>query len=501
MLHIYDTKSRSKVELKEIESGHIKMYVCGPTVYNYIHIGNARTFINFDTIRRYLLWRGYKVTYVQNITDVDDKIIAAAQNENCSPEELARRYTKTFIDDMEKINILPPTIRPFATKEMPTIIAFIKELIDKDHAYATEDGDVYFKVRSLPSYGSLSGRNVDEMQAGHRELQIDDLHERKQDILDFALWKAAKPGEPSWGSPWGQGRPGWHIECSAMSQKYLGDTFDIHGGGVDLLFPHHENEQAQSLCLEKGDFAHYWLHSGMLQINGEKMSKSAGNFFMLRDICESYSSDVIRFLMLQTHYRSPLDFSKKRLDEAKVAFDRIINSLSIMRWAVKHCEDIEDAVDQQKLHELITFVNDAFIEAMDDDFNCPKALGVIFETLNSYHALCENKTLSFNDAPLVDDIIFLICSMMEMFGIRIIALLDNNDKQVLPHEIVNIAHSMFDYEGDDTDEAAEILLQKRNEARVLKEWDMADAIRDNLFEIGIGIKDTPQGTRIESIDK
>ena len=500
MLRIYDTKSRSKRELKEIESGHIKMYVCGPTVYNLIHIGNARTFINFDTIRRYLIWRGYRVTFVQNITDVDDKIIAASKKENCSAEELSKHYTRAFIEDMEKINVMPPTVRPFATKEMSSIISFIKTLIERGHAYPTQDGDVYFKVRSVSSYGSLSGRDVDEMQAGHRELRVDDLQDRKKDILDFALWKAAKPEEPAWGSPWGKGRPGWHIECSAMSKKYLGDSFDIHGGGVDLLFPHHENEQAQSLSLGEGDFAHYWMHSGMLQINGEKMSKSAGNFFMLRDVLNSYSSDVIRFLMLQTHYRSPLDFSKKRLDEASVALNRIVNSLSTIRWAIKHCGSDYDVIHPGELNKIITDLEDEFIESMDDDFNCPKALGVIFEAINSFNALCENEILSSNDAQLVENLLFSICSKMEMFGIHIASLLDGAEKQELPEKIIDIAHEMFAYDGQSIDEAASMLLEKRNEARAEKDWECADKIRDSLQNIGVVIKDTPQGTRIEVID-
>ena len=317
MLKIYDTKLREKVPFESLEHGKIGMYVCGPTVYNYIHIGNARTFVSFDVIRRYLSWRGFDVKFVSNITDVDDKIIKKANEEGRSAAEVAAEYSQAFLDDMHAMNVQDPDVRPRATEEIPEMIQLIQELIDGGHAYEVE-GDVYFSVRSYADYGALSGRNIDEMEGGHRELRADGqgLEDRKRDHLDFALWKAAKPGEPSWESPWGQGRPGWHIECSAMSRKYLGLPFDIHGGGADLVFPHHENERAQSEAACGCTFANHWMHSGMLQINHEKMSKSLGNFLLLRDILKTTSPDVLRFLMLQTHYRSPLDFSDERLDEA-----------------------------------------------------------------------------------------------------------------------------------------------------------------------------------------
>ncbi|WP_417755296.1 cysteine--tRNA ligase, partial [Senegalimassilia anaerobia] len=313
MLKIYDTKLREKVPFESLEHGKIGMYVCGPTVYNYIHIGNARTFVSFDVIRRYLSWRGFDVKFVSNITDVDDKIIKKANEEGRSAAEVAAEYSQAFLDDMHAMNVQDPDVRPRATEEIPEMIQLIQELIDGGHAYEVE-GDVYFSVRSYADYGALSGRNIDEMEGGHRELRADGqgLEDRKRDHLDFALWKAAKPGEPSWESPWGQGRPGWHIECSAMSRKYLGLPFDIHGGGADLVFPHHENERAQSEAACGCTFANHWMHSGMLQINHEKMSKSLGNFLLLRDILKTTSPDVLRFLMLQTHYRSPLDFSDER---------------------------------------------------------------------------------------------------------------------------------------------------------------------------------------------
>ena len=328
MLKIYDTKLREKVPFESLEHGKIGMYVCGPTVYNYIHIGNARTFVSFDVIRRYLSWRGFDVKFVSNITDVDDKIIKKANEEGRSAAEVAAEYSLAFLDDMHAMNVQDPDVRPRATEEIPEMIQLIQELIDGGHAYEVE-GDVYFSVRSYADYGALSGRNIDEMEGGHRELRADGqgLEDRKRDHLDFALWKAAKPGEPSWESPWGQGRPGWHIECSAMSRKYLGLPFDIHGGGADLVFPHHENERAQSEAACGCTFANHWMHSGMLQINHEKMSKSLGNFLLLRDILKTTSPDVLRFLMLQTHYRSPLDFSDERLDEAASALSRIENAV------------------------------------------------------------------------------------------------------------------------------------------------------------------------------
>ena len=335
---IYDTKMHKKVDLETLEHGKVKMYVCGPTVYNYIHIGNARTFISFDMIRRYLEWRGYEVVFVQNVTDVDDKIINKANEEGRSAAEVAEEYTKAFIEDMHAVNVKDPTVRPKATEEIDTMIALVQKLVDTGHAYATDDGDVYFSVRSFPSYGSLSGRNIDEMEAGHRDLRTEGIEDRKRDPLDFALWKAAKPGEPAWESPWGEGRPGWHIECSCMSKKYLGLPFDIHGGGADLVFPHHENERAQSEAACGTTFANHWMHGGMLQINGEKMSKSLNNFFLLRDILETVDPAVLRFLMLQTHYRSPLDFSDERVDEAGVAFERIKNAVKGLDWAIENAK-------------------------------------------------------------------------------------------------------------------------------------------------------------------
>lgn len=328
MIKIYDTKAREKRPFVPVADGKVNMYVCGPTVYNYIHIGNARTFISFDTIRRYLIWRGYEVKFVQNITDVDDKIIKKANEEGRSASEVAAEYAQAFIDDMRAAGVMDPDVRPRATEEIDEMIALVEKLIEGGHAYEVE-GDVYFAVRSYEGYGQLSGRNVDEMESGHRELRADGqgLEDRKHDPLDFALWKAAKPGEPSWDSPWGKGRPGWHIECSAMSKKYLGLPFDIHGGGADLAFPHHENERAQSEAAFGCTFSNYWMHGGMLQINHEKMSKSLGNFLLLRDVLKTTDARVLRMLMLQTHYRSPLDFSDERWANRRQCFPVLPTSL------------------------------------------------------------------------------------------------------------------------------------------------------------------------------
>ncbi|MDR3136180.1 MAG: cysteine--tRNA ligase [Coriobacteriales bacterium] len=327
-MRVYNTLSRRKEEFVPIRPGRVGFYLCGPTVYNYIHIGNARTFLSFDVIRRYLEYVGYEVEYVQNITDIDDKIIERAARQGCTPAALAREYTQSFLDSMRRLGIKEPTLQPKATEEIPAMIALIECLLAGDHAYQV-DGDVYFAVRSYKDYGRLSGRKVDELRSGAR-VQVD---ERKRDPLDFALWKAAKPGEPAWDSPWGKGRPGWHIECSAMSVKYLGDPFDIHAGGDDLVFPHHENELAQSEACSHAGFANYWLHGGMVTIGSEKMSKSEDNFTLLKDVLCQVSAPALRLLMLQTHYRSPFDYSPERLREANAALERVTSALTNMRWS------------------------------------------------------------------------------------------------------------------------------------------------------------------------
>ena len=494
MIRIYDTKMHKKVDFEPVEHGKVKMYVCGPTVYNYIHIGNARTFISFDMIRRYLEWRGFDVVFVQNVTDVDDKIIAKANEEGRSAADVAEEYTKAFIDDMHAVNVKDPTVRPKATQEIDTMIALVQKLVDGGHAYATEDGDVYFSVRSFPGYGSLSGRNVDEMEAGHRDLRTEGIEDRKNDPLDFALWKAAKPGEPAWESPWGQGRPGWHIECSCMSKKYLGLPFDIHGGGADLVFPHHENERVQSEAADGVTFANHWMHGGMLQINGEKMSKSLNNFFLLRDILETVDPNVLRFLMLQTHYRSPLDFSDERVNEAGVALERIKNALKTLDWALENANGETDAIDAEAAAALVRELRLNFITAMDDDFNSSKALGDVFDFVGSANALVAGKTLSAADADAVRPIRDAIVELMGVFGVDLSA---QPETAAYPVEVLAIAAEIAGFTGDDTAAAIDALLEARASARAEKNWAVADAVRDQLGSLGITIKDTPQGAQVE----
>ncbi len=479
MIRIYDTRMHKKVDFEPLQHGTVKMYVCGPTVYNYIHIGNARTFISFDMIRRYLEWRGFKVIFVQNVTDVDDKIINKANEEGRSAAEVAAEYTAAFIEDMHAVNVADPTVRPKATEEIDAMIALVQKLVDTGHAYATDDGDVYFSVRSFPSYGSLSGRNIDEMEAGHRDLRTEGIEDRKRDPLDFALWKAAKPGEPAWASPWGHGRPGWHIECSCMSKKYLGLPFDIHGGGADLIFPHHENERAQSEAADGVTFANHWMHGGMLQINGEKMSKSLNNFFLLRDILEQVDPNVLRFLMLQTHYRSPLDFSDERVEEAGVALERIKNAVKALDWALANANAAADAIDAAAAAELVRTTRLAFIDAMDDDFNSSKALGLVFDFVGEANSLAAGKTLSAADAEAIRPIRELIVELMGVFGVNLEAA-GNSEEEGLPAEV-------------------EELVAARAEARANKDWARADEARDKLAELGFTVKDTPQGPQVERI--
>lgn len=497
MIRLYDTKTRDKVDFRSLERGKVGMYVCGPTVYNYIHLGNARTFISFDVIRRYLEWRGFEVTFVQNVTDVDDKIINKANEEGRSAAEVAAEYTQAFIDDMHAVGVKDPTIRPKATEEIPAMIELIQELIDKGHAYEVE-GDVYFNVRSYPEYGELSGRNIDEMEAGHREQRADGtgVENRKQDPLDFALWKAAKPGEPAWESPWGMGRPGWHIECSAMSRKYLGLPFDIHGGGADLVFPHHENECAQANAACGEGFAKYWMHGGMLQVNAEKMSKSLGNFMLLREALKNTRPEVLRFLMLQTHYRSPLDFSDERLEEAAAALGRIENTVRSMKWALDHHEEIPSPLDTRALTEMAHKTRMDFIAAMDDDFNAPRALGAIFDLVSEANSAIGDKTISISDVPAVNDILATIVTLMAVFGIEIALDAEGEGVDSYPDEVLAMAADLAGFSGDDKATAVEALLQARADARAAKDWALADQVRDGLASLGFIIEDTPQGARV-----
>jgi cysteinyl-tRNA synthetase len=495
MIKVYNTQTRSKQELVPLEPGRIRMYVCGPTVYNYIHIGNARTFVSFDMIRRYLVWRGLDVTFVQNVTDVDDKIIKKANEEHCSASDVAATYTKAFIDDMHAMGVLDPDVRPRATTEIPAMIDLVQRLIDTDHAYVSE-GDVYFSVRSFAEYGKLSHRNIDDMESGHRDLRADGvagMDERKHDSLDFAVWKAAKPGEPSWDSPWGAGRPGWHIECSAMSKKYLGLPFDIHGGGADLVFPHHENEIAQSEAAYGTTFTNYWLHSGMLRINSEKMSKSLGNFLLLRDVLATTSPDVLRMLMMQTHYRSPLDFSQDRLDEAAAALGRITSLIERINWLDAHASSAVAVLDSADIQARCKALRSSFVEAMDDDFNTAAALGAIFGFVSEINTLLSDVEPSQNDHASLIAVRDLIVELMGVFGIDAGASSDDN---AYPVEVVACAAEVAGYEGDNPQAAVDALLACRADARAHKDFALSDRVRDELGKLGFKIEDTAQGAHV-----
>ncbi|MDR2716003.1 MAG: cysteine--tRNA ligase [Coriobacteriaceae bacterium] len=496
MIRIYDTKQRKKVDFEAGEAGKVGIYVCGPTVYNYIHIGNARTFISFDIIRRYFMWRGFKVTFVQNITDVDDKIIAKAKEEGRSAAEVACDYTEAFVADMRAAGVLDPDIRPKATEEIASMVGLVQELVDSGHAYEV-DGDVYFAVRSFAAYGQLSGRNIDEMESGHRELRAEGtgVGGRKADSLDFAVWKAAKPGEPSWDSPWGQGRPGWHIECSAMSRRYLGLPFDIHGGGADLVFPHHENECAQSEAVCGEGFARYWMHGGMLQVNAEKMSKSLGNFRLLREVLEDTDAAVLRMLMLQTHYRSPLDFSEERLHVAASALGRIKNAVANLEWLIKNAAEGEPSLDLAAFKDATRALRVAFIVAMDDDINTAGALGEVFSFVNSLNAQLAETSVTSGDVEALAGARSALLELLGVFGIDLAA---QGPGQELPPEVVALACELADFQGQDAAAAVEALLACREAARAHKDWARADGVRDGLAALGLKIEDTPQGARIDA---
>ena len=495
MIKLYNSQTRRKEEFKPVEEGHVRMYVCGPTVYNYIHIGNARTFISFDTIRRYLMWRGLEVTFVQNVTDVDDKIIKKANEEGRSAAEVAKQYTEAFIEDMHAAGVMDPDVRPKATEEIPAMIELVQRIIDEGHAYV-EEGDVYFDVRSFPSYGKLSGRNIDEMESGHRDLVAGStLDDRKRDPLDFALWKAAKPGEPSWDSPWGPGRPGWHIECSAMSKKYLGLPLDVHGGGSDLIFPHHENETAQSEAAYGTTFCNAWMHGGMLQVNSEKMSKSLGNFKLLREVLEYTKPQVLRMLMLQAHYRSPLDFSQERLDESATSLERIENSLRNLMWVCDAGGERPTSADVDALEAAAQKMRADFVEAMDDDFNTAGALGAIFSFVGEANTRLADACVCAQDAARVRATGELVIELLGVLGIAV-ECGQGGSGCAFPAETVTLAAAQAGYAGSDPAEAVQALLDARAAARKERDFAVADAIRDGLKALGLVIEDTPQGSRV-----
>ncbi len=490
-IRLYNTLTRRKEEFEPREEGAVAMYVCGPTVYNHVHIGNARTFLTFDVIRRYLEWRGFDVTYVQNITDIDDKIIARAAEEGSSAEEVARVYTEAFLDAMRELGVAKPTAQPRATETIPEMIEMTERLIEREHAYVV-GGDVYFSVRSFAGYGRLSGRDIEEVRSGARV----DVDERKSDPLDFALWKAAKPGEPHWPSPWGEGRPGWHLECSVMSEKELGVSFDIHGGASDLIFPHHENEIAQSEAATGQPFARYWLHGGLLQVNAEKMSKSLGNFMLLRDVLDRYPAPVVRLLMLQTHYRSPLDFSLDRLDEARAAYERIETLIRNIRWTRGTTPTMEGRSEEERerLTAAISGAQDSFVAEMDDDFNTAGALGALFELVRAANTFmtASDSALATADLVALSDVEDVLVESLGALGVEI----GGARQQGYPPEVVELARELAGYRGDDPAGAVDALLAARAVARTERNWAAADAVRDGLARFGISVEDTAQGARI-----
>ena len=464
-MKVFNSLSGHKEELIPISDHEVNIYVCGPTVYNYFHIGNARPFVVFDTLRRYLEYRGYKVNFVQNFTDVDDKIINRAREEGAAAADISEKYIKAYFADAGALGIAPATVHPKVTDNIDAIIEFVQDLIAKGAAYEV-DGDVYFSARSFKGYGKLSGQDIDELESGARVSP----DERKRDPLDFALWKARKSeDEIAWESPWGPGRPGWHIECSAMSRKYLGETIDIHAGGRDLMFPHHENEIAQSEARSGKPLAHYWMHNGYITVAGEKMSKSEGNFFTVRDVLKDYSGAEIRFFLLSGHYRGPINFSRDLMDQSRASLSRIRNSAQTLAHLQKNGSDGMTAAEQQSLADLDNY-RDRFIAAMDDDLNTADAISVIFELIAAINkAIASGSSREFAGRAL--DIIYELTGVL---GIDLRSLID--DKPGAP----DIAS----------------LIEARAAARVAKDWARADQIRDQLKSLGVTLKDTPQGVQI-----
>ena len=477
-MKLYNTMTRQKEEFVPMEEGKVKMYVCGPTVYDYIHIGNARPYVVFDTVRRYLEYKGYEVTYVQNFTDVDDKIINRANKEGKTMAEISNKYIEEAFRDADGLNVKRATVHPRVTEEMDGIIAMVQTLIDKGFAYE-DHGTVYYDTKKFPEYGKLSRKNLDELIAGASErVTIDDA---KKNPTDFVLWKPKKEGEPSWTSPWGEGRPGWHIECSVMSKHHLGDTFDIHAGGEDLIFPHHENEIAQSEAANGCTFARYWLHNGFITVDNEKMSKSLGNFFTVLDILKEYEPEVLRYFILQTHYRSPLDFSDARLKEASRSLERL-------RTAAQNLTELKGVIsvgpdeDSLALREKVSGFVESFLEAMRDDFNTSLAISYLFALGKEINILHQSVMTGGQkpDGKLVD---MMDKAWKEMTSI--IGILEEDPG----------AKTEAVKDADEDAAAIESLIAERQEARKAKDFKKADAIRDELAQKGILLEDTPQGVR------
>ncbi|SHJ00023.1 cysteine--tRNA ligase [Parasporobacterium paucivorans] len=465
-MKIYNTLTKSKEEFKPVEEGKVRIYVCGPTVYNLIHIGNARPMIVFDTVRRYLEYKGYEVNFVSNFTDVDDKIIKKANEEGVSSKELSERYIAECKKDMENMNVLPATHTPLATEEIEGMIEMIAILIEKGYAYDV-NGTVYFRTRKFGGYGKLSKKNMEDLEAGHREIKVAGGGE-KDDPLDFVLWKPKKEGEPCWESPWGDGRPGWHIECSVMSRKYLGDQIDIHAGGEDLIFPHHENEIAQSEAANGKDFAKYWMHNAFLNIDNRKMSKSEGNFFTVRDVGEKYDLQVLRFFMLSAHYRSPLNFSEELMQASKNGLDRILTAVENLEYLIANGEKgkVETEKEKESLRDSDTFIV-KFEEAMEDDFNTADAIAAVFELVKFTNtAVSEESSPSYLEG--LKQRITKLCG--------ILGIITEKEKEILDEEI-------------------EGLINERQIARKEKNFKRSDEIRDMLAAQGIILEDTREGVK------
>ncbi len=464
-MRVYNTLTKQKEEFTTLVPGKVSMYVCGPTVYNLIHIGNARPMIVFDTVRRYLEHKGYEVNYVSNFTDVDDKIIAKANEEGVSSQEISERYIAECKKDMEGMNVRPATVHPRATREIDGMIDMISTLMEKGYAYDV-DGTVYFRTRKFKDYGKLSHKNLDELRSGSRSLLVTG-EDQKEDPLDFVLWKPKKEGEPSWPSPWSDGRPGWHIECSVMAKKYLGPEIDIHAGGEDLIFPHHENEIAQSECCNGVPFAHYWLHNAFLNINDKKMSKSLGNFFTVREISEKYDLQVLRFFMLSAHYRSPLNFSAELMEAAKNGLERIRNAAANLSYLLEHAPDEEMTAEETAALAAVQGFAVQFDEAMDDDFNTADAIAAVFDLVK----YANSSVTAENTRPFVQAVYDQIVSLCDILG-----LIVEKKEELLDADI-------------------EALIAERQAARKEKNFARADEIRDQLAGMGITLLDTREGVK------
>ncbi|EOS21966.1 cysteinyl-tRNA synthetase [Lachnospiraceae bacterium 3-1] len=464
-MKVYNTLSRQKEEFVPLEDGKVKMYVCGPTVYNLIHIGNARPMIVFDTVRRYMEYKGYEVNFVSNFTDVDDKIIKKAVEEGVSAQEISQRYIKECKKDMAAMNVKPATTHPLATEEIDGMLQMISTLIEKGYAYPAGDGTVYFRTRKFKEYGKLSHKNLDDLQAGHREIKV--TGEEKEDSLDFVLWKPKKEGEPYWESSWCQGRPGWHIECSVMSKKYLGEEIDIHAGGEDLIFPHHENEIAQSEACNGKVFAKYWLHNGFLNIDNKKMSKSLGNFFTVREISEKYDLQVLRFFMLSAHYRSPLNFSEELMEAAKNGLDRIRNGAENLKHLSKNAHIEEMTEEEKEIWEKSREFVTKFETAMDDDFNTADGISSVFELVK----YANTKANGDSSREFLEGLYQRLVQLCDILGIIVEA-----KEEILDEEI-------------------EKLIEERQAARKEKNFARADEIRGMLLEQGIILEDTREGVK------